>query len=313
MPQIIAPKFYLIGLPKAGTTSVYEMLAQSPQIFDCAVKEPNYFLPDGISPSRICDPDHYQALYHRGNILGQYGLDASVAYSHSTEALKAIMEARPDARFLVILRNPETLAVSQFQQMKYSEYETCETFSEAWQDRISHGAPSDGPYSAIRDYPRSAAVGDILERIKSVVPEQQLMVLIFEELKADTDAALARITSFLGIEPFDATPVHTNSAKEPMFRKLHRQILKQGPLFRATRTMLRAVPFLDTRTLSRFYFEKMVRKPSAQLVSEKLADDLRKFFSPQIRKTEALLGRPIPAWSPENKICSPKVATEANP
>ncbi|HEX5431187.1 MAG TPA: sulfotransferase, partial [Bryobacteraceae bacterium] len=41
MPAL--PTFFLIGAPKAGTTSLYHYLDQHPQIYMSPIKEPSYF------------------------------------------------------------------------------------------------------------------------------------------------------------------------------------------------------------------------------------------------------------------------------
>ena len=37
------PNFFIVGAPKAGTTSLYHYLDQHPQIYMSPIKEPNYF------------------------------------------------------------------------------------------------------------------------------------------------------------------------------------------------------------------------------------------------------------------------------
>src|ERR1700722_13551212 len=41
MPNL--PSFFIVGAPKAGTTSLYHYLDQHPEIFMSPIKEPNYF------------------------------------------------------------------------------------------------------------------------------------------------------------------------------------------------------------------------------------------------------------------------------
>ena len=37
------PDFFIVGAPKAGSTSLYHYLDQHPEIYMSAIKEPNYF------------------------------------------------------------------------------------------------------------------------------------------------------------------------------------------------------------------------------------------------------------------------------
>src|SRR5665213_879648 len=49
------PSFFIIGAPKAGTTSLYHYLDQHPEIFMSAIKEPHFFA-DEIREEH-CDPE----------------------------------------------------------------------------------------------------------------------------------------------------------------------------------------------------------------------------------------------------------------
>ncbi len=44
------PDFFLLGAPKAGTTALHAALAQHPQLYLSAVKEPKFYLCDGGPP-----------------------------------------------------------------------------------------------------------------------------------------------------------------------------------------------------------------------------------------------------------------------
>ncbi len=40
------PNFFIVGAPKAGTTSLYYYLDQHPQVYMSAIKEPHFFAPE---------------------------------------------------------------------------------------------------------------------------------------------------------------------------------------------------------------------------------------------------------------------------
>ena len=42
----VTPNFFVIGAPKAGTTSLYSQLSRHPDIFMSPIKEPNHFCSD---------------------------------------------------------------------------------------------------------------------------------------------------------------------------------------------------------------------------------------------------------------------------
>src|SRR5581483_3154382 len=58
MPTSRLPNFFIVGAPKAGTTSLYHYLGQHPQIYMCPVKEPCHFAPE-------VNPENFSPEYKR--------------------------------------------------------------------------------------------------------------------------------------------------------------------------------------------------------------------------------------------------------
>src|SRR4051812_38262537 len=52
--QGAVPNLFLVGAPKAGTTSLYHYLDQHPEIFMSPIKEPCYFASE-LRPENVCD------------------------------------------------------------------------------------------------------------------------------------------------------------------------------------------------------------------------------------------------------------------
>lgn len=298
--KVQAPDIYLIGLPKAGTTSLYDILTQSSEIYNCSQKEPNYFLPERVTSAGVRQIDAYNKLYETARASDLKSLDASVSYCHYPETLRAILNVRPDAKFILCLRRPETLAASQYVQMRYVAAETCKTFDSAWLNRINKGAPKEGRYQFARDYPRSAAVGKILETVLQQIPRESLHLIIFEEFLDNSKTEMDLLCEFLDIATFPFVLEHKNSAKELRFPLLQREIMDAGPMYRFARTILRSIPMLNTQKLANVYFRLMQKsledtaKPSSKI-------DLADYFAEDKRQVEKLIGRDIPLWWPSPK------------
>src|SRR5262245_10433773 len=127
------PNFFLIGARKAGTTSLYHYLDQHPDIYLSPLKEPTYFAPEAVQPSTaeeselrawiagpmlekrqhgtVRDWADYVQLFRNARSEKAIG-EGSVAYLGSTTAPGRIKAFNPDARVLVILRNPVDLLFS---------------------------------------------------------------------------------------------------------------------------------------------------------------------------------------------------------
>jgi Sulfotransferase family len=128
------PNFFIIGAAKAGTTSLYQYLAQHPDIYMSPIKEPNYFSteinfedvrPEVQERIKLLKIDAYlkgdmKRTIHRAFIKNQNQYEslfrfvanqkaigeASASYLYSPEAANAIKKYNPDAKIIIVLRNP---------------------------------------------------------------------------------------------------------------------------------------------------------------------------------------------------------------
>ena len=109
------PNFLLIGVPKAGTTSLYYWLKQHPEIFMSPVKEPHYFSQIG-NKDHITSWDNYTRLFDDVKNEKAIG-EASTSYFHfyhnSIPMIKGKLGKK--IKILVILRNPIERAWSHYQ------------------------------------------------------------------------------------------------------------------------------------------------------------------------------------------------------
>jgi hypothetical protein len=130
------PNFFIVGAPKAGTTSLYSYLDQHPQIYMSPIKEPSYFaselrpenfhsqfqlrmlreaenvrkyLAGPMTEKRfggpVVDWESYLRLFQNAR-EGQAIGEASASYLWSASAAGNISARIPGARIVMILRDP---------------------------------------------------------------------------------------------------------------------------------------------------------------------------------------------------------------
>ncbi|NEP10564.1 MAG: sulfotransferase [Symploca sp. SIO2C1] len=118
------PTFLIIGIQKAGTTSIYQYLKQHPQIYMSPVKETNFLEKDWskIPPdprnkrkkSKIDTFDKYSQLFQDVNDEIAIG-EASPNYLfHYLSSAELIQHYLPQAKMIAILRNPADRAHSDY-------------------------------------------------------------------------------------------------------------------------------------------------------------------------------------------------------
>src|SRR5262245_47722132 len=110
------PNFLIIGANRSGTTSLHRYLGAHPQVFLPRIKEPHFFMVDGIEipPDRpdartmarmVHTYDEYQALFDSAAGKDAIG-EASTGYLCHPNAPLRIHARLPNVKLIAILRNP---------------------------------------------------------------------------------------------------------------------------------------------------------------------------------------------------------------
>ena len=134
------PNFLVIGAAKSGTSSLYMYLKQHPEIYMSPIKEPHFFSFDDESKmtkgpgdpihKAITNFDDYQAQFDGVTDEKAIG-EASTSYLYRPEAPGRIHAMLPDAKLIVILRNPVDRAFSAYMHVVRDKRETSKDFAEA--------------------------------------------------------------------------------------------------------------------------------------------------------------------------------------
>ena len=105
------PNLIIVGVPKAGTTSLFQGLASHGEVCGSDVKEPQYFRPllEGAEPGPV---DDYRR--HFRHCSGdRYRLEASPEYFYGGErVVRAMRGLLPGLKVIVVLREPTSRLVS---------------------------------------------------------------------------------------------------------------------------------------------------------------------------------------------------------
>ncbi|MEF8816586.1 MAG: sulfotransferase [Salinibacter sp.] len=108
---------FLIGVNKAGTSWLYYLLDQHPEVFMAEAKELYFFGEAGRAEERPDTLDDYHGHFPFDADYQYFG-DATVMYYRHAETADAIQAYNPDAKLLAIVRDPIQRLLSQFQYHK---------------------------------------------------------------------------------------------------------------------------------------------------------------------------------------------------
>ena len=208
-PVRTLPDFLIIGAQKCGTTFLYQLLVQHPRVKSAFLKEVHYFdLNFGKGNNWYRSNFPLQMRNTRTYITGE----ASPYYLFHPHAAKRASMVVPDAKLIILLRNPVDRAYSHYQhQVKRVTGEARETltFEEAIEaeERILPAEVSkmlqDEYYKSsshrTRSYLSRGRYMDQLLIWSSFFPRRRMLVLKSEDLFDDTTNALERVLDFLAI------------------------------------------------------------------------------------------------------------------
>lgn len=279
---------------------MYSDLSQHPGVFLPSVKEPHYFSTDYSGLREVRDQASYEALYAAappGALLG----DASASALHSADAVPAILRSYPDARFVVMLRNPVDLVVALHGELLANLTEDEPDVAKAWalQEQRARGErlPRRAREPRMLQYAEIARIGSQLERLLAQVDASRVLVLLLDDLRADPGAVYRQTLAFLGLPDDGRTtfPV-VNERHGWCFRrlaKLYRDLVRGlGPHREPARALTRRVGVGPSWVMERFNRVPVTKRP----LDPKLRRQLCACFEEEVAKIEQVLGRDLPAW-----------------
>jgi hypothetical protein len=304
------PEFFIVGHPKSGTTALWDMLKDHPEIYMPPNKEP-YFLADelrapsatprtfGRTPETL---EEYLSLFDDAT-PGQRVGEASAPYLWSRTAAGRIAELRPDARIIAILREPASFLHSlhlQFVQI-YMEPEKDLRSALSLEDARREGRqiPSNrfwGPQATLySDYVRYV---EQLRRYQERFSPEQMLVLIYDDYRRENEATVRRVQRFLEVD--DTHPIKVREANptvrvrsQRLHSMVHTVAAGTGPVPRAVQSAARR---LAPRRLSResaVAIRNRVFFGEPRPPEEGLMIELRRRFRPEVAALSEHLGRDL--------------------
>lgn len=190
--------FIVVGVQKAGTTALFDHLADDPAIGLSDVKEVHFFDDETQDWARP-DYDAYHARFDwsRPAIRGE----ATPIYAYWPGALERIAAYDPAIKLVLMLRDPVERAWSHW-RMEHGRGHETKPFS--WCVRQGRQRLFDAqPWGHHREYSyvERGFYGDQVERLLALFPRDQVLLLQAEDLRRDPQAVLGRLNIFLGAPP----------------------------------------------------------------------------------------------------------------
>lgn len=216
------PDFFLLGVPKAGTTALHAALTQHPDLYLSPVKEPKYYLCGDAPPPAYRGPgdahsqqewvwrrDDYLALFD-GAPEGALRGESTPFYLYHRDARRRIAEDAPAARLVVVLRDPVDRAYSNWMHLWMDGLEPVPDLVAAAaleEQRVADGWAPFWHYRGLGRY------GEQLQDLYRHVPREQVLVLRYREVVDAPTATLARVFAFLGVPSIEVAEIPPDNSR----------------------------------------------------------------------------------------------------
>lgn len=291
------PNFFILGAAKSGTSTLYDLLYQHPQVYLSFVKEPLFFSHDDNFARGL---EWYQSTFFQSCEGYPVRGEATPHYLYWAEKVApriARTYGTAPVKFIVIFRDPVQRAYSWYWNMVKEGKETL-PFAEALEAEPArlqeHWSALQHAGSMVYGYHRGSSYAGQLQYYLDLFPRKNLLFLLQEDLKKDFTETLQIIFSFLEVDSrAELKPVASNPAALPRNRIFHRIV--QGPSS-LKQLIKRIVPFSLRYRLKLALIDANMKPFEYPLLEQPIASALRARFSDEIQRLSSMIDRDLSHW-----------------
>jgi len=297
------PNFFLVGAAKAGTTAVHVYLYQHPEVYMSFLKEPKYLslsankFPHMGPGDKKADDETVKSMEEYMNLFKDAGNEkvigessADYLYFHNT-VIPQIKTFSPDAKILIMLRNPVERAYSSYRHMMMDGREKL-SFENALRNEEERTREN---YEFIWFY---KDVGFYYKQVRHYIESfgmKNVKICLYDDFAEDSMAVMKEVFRFLDVdEDFNPdTAVRYNVGPSVRSESLDKFLVEYDhPVKRVLRPLL-------LNTIGRKYTEAIVNyfmHRNTLSIKPKTRKLLIGIYKNDILKLEGLIERDLSGW-----------------
>ena len=307
---MVSPDIFLIGAAKAGTTTISDWMAMNPKIALARIKESNYFSKEidpsnfskafsSISPSIpskywegdklefrhqgfIKDSQSYARIFEHSQ-EGQKLADCSTSYFWSKKAPDLIKKSSPNAKVLLILRNPVDRAWSHYRMARKYGLTQAGFLKELEKDFLSESV-----WGRSQNFYHLSCYSESLQRWMKNFDKSQLKIEIYESFFDDPQENWDRVCDFFGVEANSISELDKkHESQDPRSPKIQKIIFKMN---------LKSIRLWVPEKLY-FYLKNLLFYKKPEVLNSETRNKAMKYFTNDIDRLETLMGRSLSLWN----------------
>ena len=281
------PNLFIVGAPRAGTTSLYEYLKNIQGIYMSPIKEPHYFdindIPENSLHNPIRNQKKYLDLFMKAKDE-KFLAEATPSYLADSQAPKLIHEVSPNALIIISIRDPVERAFSHY-LTKIRAGHPLKEIHDDLQNEIQHWDDIDKTKTILH----YGLYSEHIQKYLKFFPKNQMKILIFEEFVQNRINTVEEILLFLGL----------NNSESNFEDKAHYAFASaRGPIsnyFLTNKTVSKVAKRVIPSSIRVSIREKLlVEQKSKPQISNEDREALMKFYNEEVKKLQQMLGRKLP-------------------
>jgi hypothetical protein len=307
------PNFFIVGAAKSGTTSLYEYMKMHPEVYMAPIKETHHFstdidntkfranyarslnkdlskflegdMSDGIFHAFVKDGDQYQKLFKKVRDEKAIG-EVTNSYLYSEKAAGNILEKFPQAKIIMMLRNPIDRAFSHYLMDLRIGYETADFMTAVKKDMARN--PKGWGISNL--YVEIGMYYEQVKRYKEIFPERQLRIYLFDDFIKNPGAVVKDMFSFLDVST--EAPIDFSQKFNPSFIPKNKIIGKLNTQKRVKDWLKGVLPkSVKSKFKKTFYTDKDLPK-----IKPEERKFLAEIFKDDVSRLGHLLNKDLSGW-----------------
>jgi hypothetical protein len=307
------PDFFIVGAAKSGTTALQQTVASHVDVYMSPIKEPNFFynevaikeLRSGLQEKLkkenaakwinngmqgelwnafIRDEALYKKLFSKARTNQRCG-EASVSYLYSIKAAENIFSYNPNAKIIIMLRNPVDRAWSHF-NMEQRMGLVSGNFLQEFNKHKSISNPIWGKDAIF------LSGGNYYEQVKrylDIFPKEQVLICLYDDYKINPQDTINKILTFIGVTINSNSELIKNKKANEARKSIIDDFLPEGGLKSSLRKL---VQFVGLHRL----LKKMLSKESKEQLPSEYRFLLKEYYEPEIEKLEKLISVNLNNW-----------------
>lgn len=208
-PLRMMPDFLVLGTARGGTTAFYHYLTRHPALGEAVIKEVHYF-DWNFAKGPLWYRAHFPTERHKRHMeaeLGQRFLtgEATPAYFYNPVVPPRVARTVPQAKLIVLLRNPVERAFSHYRLCSQNRTDlrpfgtALDEEEQQIREELEAFSQAAAARSPLRSYLAQGLYAEHLQRWLRSFPREQLLILRSEDYFTQPDAVLREALAFLGV------------------------------------------------------------------------------------------------------------------